>query len=232
MPAKVKEFMTPGGSVSWNEADGIHFTSRSAFPGAEVLSGQVSPVAVVGVTSMSVAILLPSLSKARELANRSYDAANERGIIQSAIIWSMDNGDQLPDHVGRLLLNNQISPKMLVSKRRGTAPLELTPAMLEKAKSDFDAFAKEVDAHCDYVYLGKGGKNTSDASQVLIYEKPGPHATDGINIGFADGHVDFTRWANVAETFRATNEYLKKNKLPEVDVEAILKEAPGATRRR
>jgi hypothetical protein len=42
------------------------------------------------------AILMPSLGRARELANRSYCAANLRGIGQSMVVYSADNMDQYP----------------------------------------------------------------------------------------------------------------------------------------
>jgi hypothetical protein len=43
-----------------------------------------------------IAILLPSLGKSRELANRSYCAANLRGIGQSMVVYSAENMDSYP----------------------------------------------------------------------------------------------------------------------------------------
>ena len=227
MPKKIAPFLTPGGSVSWTDADGFHFSSRAAMPGAEALSGQGSPTMVAGVSAMGVAILLPSLGKARELANRSYDAANLRGLAQSCVVWSNENADKMPDHVGVLYLNDQISTKQLVSKSSGTTPLVVTPEMREKAKTDFAGFAKEIDAHCDYVYLGKGTTNTTDSSVVLAYDKIGPYSREGINLAFMDVHTEFTQWKDLPEAFKATNEYRKKIGVPEVDVDALLKSVPG-----
>jgi len=51
---------------------------------------------VVAIIALLIAILLPSLGKARELANRSYCAANIRGIIQSMVVYSAENNDQYP----------------------------------------------------------------------------------------------------------------------------------------
>src|SRR6266550_2608231 len=51
---------------------------------------------VVAIIALLIAILLPSLGKARELANRSYCAANIRGIIQSMIVYSNENSDAYP----------------------------------------------------------------------------------------------------------------------------------------
>jgi len=51
---------------------------------------------VVAIIALLIAILLPSLGKARELANRSYCAANVRGIIQSMVVYSNENSDAYP----------------------------------------------------------------------------------------------------------------------------------------
>jgi prepilin-type N-terminal cleavage/methylation domain-containing protein len=51
---------------------------------------------VVAIIALLIAILLPSLGKARELANRSYCAANCRGIMQSMNVYAADNSDSFP----------------------------------------------------------------------------------------------------------------------------------------
>ena len=51
---------------------------------------------MIPVVSLLIAILLPSLGKARELANRSACAANLRGIESAMIIYSAENTDQYP----------------------------------------------------------------------------------------------------------------------------------------
>src|ERR1051325_5026307 len=49
---------------------------------------------VVAIIALLIAILLPSLAKARELANRSACAANIRGILNSEAIYAAANNDQ------------------------------------------------------------------------------------------------------------------------------------------
>jgi prepilin-type N-terminal cleavage/methylation domain-containing protein len=60
---------------------------------------------VVAIIALLIAILLPSLGKARELANRSYCAANIRGIIQSMVVYSAENSDQYPTVMPPTTLN-------------------------------------------------------------------------------------------------------------------------------
>ena len=63
--------------------------TRSGFTLIELL-------VVVAIIALLIAILLPSLGRARELANRGYCAANLRGIMQSCNIYSADNADTFP----------------------------------------------------------------------------------------------------------------------------------------
>jgi prepilin-type N-terminal cleavage/methylation domain-containing protein len=51
---------------------------------------------VVAIIALLIAILLPSLGRARELANRATCSANVRGVIQSMVLYSADNVDTFP----------------------------------------------------------------------------------------------------------------------------------------
>jgi prepilin-type N-terminal cleavage/methylation domain-containing protein/prepilin-type processing-associated H-X9-DG protein len=51
---------------------------------------------VVAIIALLIAILLPSLGKARELSQRSTCAANIRGVMQSMILYANDNQDCYP----------------------------------------------------------------------------------------------------------------------------------------
>jgi prepilin-type N-terminal cleavage/methylation domain-containing protein len=51
---------------------------------------------VVAIIALLIAILLPSLSRARELSNRSACAANARGVMQSMVVYAAENNDLFP----------------------------------------------------------------------------------------------------------------------------------------
>ena len=51
---------------------------------------------VISIIALLIAILLPSLAKAKELANRAVCSANVRGIIQSMVIYAQSNESQFP----------------------------------------------------------------------------------------------------------------------------------------
>lgn len=116
---------------------------------------------------------------------------------------------------------------MLAAKRAGSEPLD--PVDPDQAKNN-PTFPKTLAQHTDFVYIGKGVGNDSDSSIVILYERPRPGIRDGMNLAYEDGHVEFTRWSQLPEAFKATNDYRQAHNLPPVDVNAILKavNAPNA----
>jgi hypothetical protein len=64
--------------------------------GAGFAIAGISTGAASFATTLLVAILMPSLSPSHALSNRSYCAANLRGIAQSMMIYAQDNSDAYP----------------------------------------------------------------------------------------------------------------------------------------
>ena len=227
-PKRVAQFMPPGGSVSWVEADGLHMIAHSAFPGAAILSGQPSTTDAVAVTTVGTAAMLPALARARMQARTVRTLANLHQIAIASFTYAGDNKDMFPDHLAQLLTNGDLQDaKVFVSPKAGTKPLDVTKEKLEKAKTDFDAFAKEFDSHCDFVYLGKGLKSRdSQPNEIMCYEKATLNAK-GICALFYDGHCEWVAINVLPQMFKTTNASLKARDLPEVDVAAMLKTARG-----
>jgi prepilin-type processing-associated H-X9-DG protein len=48
-----------------------------------------------------------------------------------------------------------------------------------------------VNTHGDYVFLGGGKASSTAADVVIVYEKLEDHDRDGMNMLYADGHVEF-----------------------------------------
>jgi len=69
---------------------------------------------VISIIALLIAILLPSLARAKELANRAVCSANIRGIIQSCYIYAQSNNSQFPATesaaTGSLVLNKGGAP--------------------------------------------------------------------------------------------------------------------------
>jgi hypothetical protein len=221
----VSRFMPPGATIAWSDANGIYGAGKQAFPGSELIGGQNLGQAAVGVLAGVSVAVMPRLAESRTISSRSVDMANLRGISQSALVYAADHKDAMPDDLARLVAEGMIAPKSLVSRRAGTMPLEMTPALEKMAKDDFAKFAAEVAAHSDFVYLGRDTKSEVNAGVIVAYEKSSPQTPDGLNVAFQDAHVEFVMWPRMAAAFEATNAYLKKNGKSEVDVKALMRAA-------
>ncbi len=219
---EISPYLTPGASMAWWAADGLHGAGRSAFPGAELLSGQQVGPMLAGSLAVGAANFLPRAAQGPGVEPQVVDAANLRVIAQSALVYAIDHKDQLPDSLATLVAEGMISPRELKSRRARTPALEMTPELQQLGRDDFAKFSEQLEQHTDFVYLGKGMKSDTDAALILAYEKPGMYARDGLNLAFKDAHVEFVPWRAMEETFKKTNEHLRKNQLPPVDVKDLM----------
>lgn len=176
--------LAPAGSVSWSDAAGFHSKSVTPFPGASVVSEQGAVASIGAGSGATVAsILLPSLNRARETANRVKSASNLRQMGMAMVLYANENRGKLPPDLGTLVKTEDIGPDVFVNPR---ASNDATPPR----NGDTDAGAAFVNEHSDYIYVGSGLTNTAGAETVIAYENP-EGLDDGINLLFGDGHVEF-----------------------------------------
>jgi prepilin-type processing-associated H-X9-DG protein len=178
---KLLQHMTIAGSVSYVDEKGWHFRAVSPFPGSTVIASDTGGIMDVQTTALGISVLLPSLNRAREQANRVKSASNLRQIGMAGMIYANENKGKFPDDAGTVLLGGDITAEVFVSPRTGTA----VPRGLEG-----DALKNWANEQSDYVWLGKGKTTNATSEEVLAYEKP-ERVTDGINVLYADGHVDW-----------------------------------------
>jgi len=144
--------------------------------------------AVAGGTAMATSILLPSLSRSRELAKRAISVSNLRGIGMACHMYGSDHDGQFPPSLTALVEADLIAPGMLQSPR-------------------------QPDAAEAYVYVG-GQSRSSDSRNVLAYEKP--VGDEGTNVLFVDGHVEFLDLESFRQAVRETYARLRRtDDLPE-----------------
>jgi prepilin-type processing-associated H-X9-DG protein len=178
--------LTTSGSASWSDGEGFYSKAVSPFPLADALNehGAVTSIGA-GSGAMMASILLPSLNRARETANRVKSASNLRQIGLASLLFSNENrGGKLPDDFGVILETQDISVEVFVNPRTGsTLPPTLKGQPMEQR-------VKWVKTSSDYVWIGKGQTNNAPADVVLAYENP-KGLDDGINVLFGDGHVEF-----------------------------------------
>lgn len=112
--------------------------------------------------------LSDSLHGAREQANRIKSASNIKQLLLGTIMWANNKtkeGAPFPDNFDQVLKDQDISPNVLINPRHPELPV-------------------------GYVYIKAPEGETAPADRLVIYEKFtqfGP----GINVGFADGHVEW-----------------------------------------
>jgi competence protein ComGC len=133
---------------------------------------------------LMISILLPSLSRARELAKRAVDAANLRGIGQACQIYANANRDQLPPNFQYLLDAGLITPGQLQNP------------------SDPDATNTR-----DHYFVSYGDVSAPledlPAHWVLAFSDPAYHNSEGANILFVNGDVEFVKEPEFTETIEA-----------------------------
>jgi prepilin-type processing-associated H-X9-DG protein len=126
--------------------------------------------ALVVVIPLYLAILLPSLSRARELAKRAVCAANLRGIGQSCHIYANDYDEWFPPDLQTLINAGHLTPGEL------QCPSEANPSTLV----------------LDYVYV-PGLQATAPVDWILAHEDPANHNGEGGNVLYVDSHVEFLK---------------------------------------
>jgi prepilin-type processing-associated H-X9-DG protein len=146
----------PSMGASAADDDGLYYAQMGASSG--VLAG-------VAVGALVVAILLPSLARARELAKRAVSASNLRGIGQGMHIYANDHDGRFPERFDDLIKAGMIVPGYLNSPR-------------------------DDEGNVSYVYVS-GQTDNDDPRNVLAYEKI--IGDEGTIVLFLDGHVQWMK---------------------------------------
>lgn len=180
----------------YTDGDGIHYVSVGSGGGW---------TAAAAPAAMAVSILLPSLSRARELAKRSVCGANLRGIGQGCHIYANDHSDKFPDDFAALVKEGMCTPGMFVCPSSGVA------------ESDAADFLSGKGGTVSYCYIKGQNTKNSDVRNVLAYEPLENHEGEGGSLLFVDGHVEFQKMPNFAAEIRAT--YKRLNREAEIPAE-------------
>jgi len=155
-------------------------------------------VAIIVIGGMLISVLLPSLCKAREPANRVKCAANLKQIGLAITQYAQENGGHFPPSLVVLMKHEDITLECLVCPSSNDERLSATTT--DEALADLSAAERNAPGHkhgLSYVYVGSGMQlKTVAASAVVAYEPLENHNGQGGNVLFGDGHVDWMTKSN------------------------------------
>lgn len=161
--------------------------------------GPIQLAIVVATILVLISVLLPSLCRSGEGANRVKCASNMKQIGLAAMMYANDHGGAFPDDLESLLTTEDIVPATMNCPTTSDVPAQgpTKQAMLEEFRKP---------GHVSYVYVGKGLTLKSPADAVVLFEPLSNHTNDGMtvwserladrsgdgmNVLFADGHVEW-----------------------------------------
>jgi prepilin-type processing-associated H-X9-DG protein len=173
----------PAGQASWSDDFGFHFRAMDPFPGSELLAA--NPAGGIGGAALLASVSLPSLSRARNVADRTKSATNLRTIGQGCILYANDNNGKLPDDLATLYQKEDLGLNTFVAPYGHSGPMP--------SRGTAQELGPWVNEHSDYIYKG-AGKNMKEmtSDKVLAYEKPEiAQREHGMNVLYGDGHVEW-----------------------------------------
>jgi prepilin-type processing-associated H-X9-DG protein len=139
--------------------------------------------------ALVVALLMPSMGRARETANRSKCASCLRQIGQAASIYANEHAGMLPPDLISLYQHTDITQEVFtcsssaIAKADGPTRAQIVTSMLSGN-------------HLSYAWTGGGLTSTAPLDVIIAFDLelhvPRDNATTtGMNVLFADGHVTF-----------------------------------------
>jgi prepilin-type processing-associated H-X9-DG protein len=160
-------------------------------------------VGIVVVGGMLISVMLPSLCRAREPANRVKCGSNLRQIGQAIGLYAQGHGGQYPPSLAVLLSAEDITAEVMIcasSNDEKSAAVDTAGVVAELAAAEANSPGHK---HClSYVYVGKAlTEKTATEKTIVAYEPLENHGGQGVNVLFGDGHVEFffkAEWVKMA----------------------------------
>jgi prepilin-type processing-associated H-X9-DG protein len=149
------------------------------------------PLTVAALIIVSILLLLsifiPAPSRPSVVANRIKSASNLRQIGVAITLYSQSNQGAYPPTFVELWESEDLTPGVFV------APADTANTPSQGATTQAIANDLIHGAHCSYVYLGQGLNTLNPISPdvVICFEPLSVNAGAGMEVLFADGHVDW-----------------------------------------
>jgi prepilin-type processing-associated H-X9-DG protein len=167
-------------------------TPPTPAPRHRVIFWIVATLAAVGVVALAISCLLPTLVIDRDVSSRVKSAANLRSIGQAILMYCNDNNGDYPDSFATVLTNTDITSGIFVnpSSNDSPAPGPTTRDYVNQLNPD--------SGYCSYIYMGRGLNAKTVSPDTIVAREVLLHPTDGANMLFADGHVEYVDPAHTA----------------------------------
>ncbi|MDB5304512.1 MAG: hypothetical protein JWM97_2061 [Phycisphaerales bacterium] len=142
-------------------------------------------VAGLGVAGLIAAGLCGIGNRARSTVMRNNCTYNLHLIGYACLMYAKDDPHgRFPARFEDLLLKEDISANVFCCPESDD-----TPAQGPTTQAAVDQLS--AGGHLSYIYVGAGLTNRSDANVVVAYEPLKNHHGEGMNVLFADGHIDW-----------------------------------------
>jgi hypothetical protein len=171
------------GSVASQRAKKAGNRARRSARGAVWLGG--AELALV----LAFGIMIPSMCRSHEPANRAKCGNNLRQIGLALLTYANNNGGRFPDTLNVLLdtaSDYEVTADVFVCPSTGDErAMGRTPA--EQARN-----LTAEPGHLSYVYVGAGlTTQTATGDRIIAYDNPHNHNDEGINVLYGDAHTEF-----------------------------------------
>ena len=160
-------------------------------------------VGILVIGGMLSAVMLPSLCRAREPANRVKCGSNLRQIGQAILLYAQAHGGQYPPSLAVIPSVEDVTAEVMVCPSSNDERASATDAggvVAELAAAEANSPGHKP---ClSYVYAGRSlTEKTATGTTIVAYEPLENHNGVGTNVLFGDGHVEFVEkalWLKIA----------------------------------
>ena len=138
---------------------------------------------------LAFGVMIPSMCRATEPANRAKCANNLRQIGLALLMYANSHDGHFPDTLNALLLPDSGAE---ITADVFTCPSSTDERALGQTPEELARNLTAAPGHLSYVYVGAGLTSAAaSAERVLAYENPHNHNNEGIHFLYGDAHTEF-----------------------------------------